>query len=100
MPVPPCIVAELQGGPWLQRFEEIFSKAGMALEDAANKVRVPGHKGPHPEAYHQEVFDRLSRATDKLTGDKYKNALVDELERISKEVVTPGTRLNQLVTGN
>lgn len=26
-------------------------KAGMKLSDIENKVRVPGHQGPHPEAY-------------------------------------------------
>ena len=42
-----------RGGPWSPRFEKLFKKAGMSLDDAANKVAVPGHRGPHPEAYHE-----------------------------------------------
>jgi hypothetical protein len=45
----------LRGGPWTQRFKRIFDKAGMSMEDPANKVQLPGHKGPHPQAYHEEV---------------------------------------------
>ncbi|NMG68097.1 hypothetical protein GPA19_24495 [Azoarcus indigens] len=41
-----CISAAT-GGPWTPRFEAIFDKAGMKLDDALNKIAVPGHKGPH-----------------------------------------------------
>lgn len=57
-------VSMATGGPWTPRFEAIFEKDGMKLDDALNKIAVPGHKGPHPEAYHQAVFDRLSSATE------------------------------------
>jgi RHS repeat-associated protein len=33
---------------WTARFTAIFAKAGMTLQDAANKVAVPGHYGPAP----------------------------------------------------
>ena len=59
----------VRGGPWSPRFKAMFDRAGMSLDDAANKVAVPGHKGPHPQAYHEEVFERLSTATEGLTGD-------------------------------
>jgi hypothetical protein len=49
------------GGPWTPRFRQIFEKAGMSLDDSANKVRVQGHKGPHPREYHEEIFERLTR---------------------------------------
>ena len=42
------------------------AKAGMTLEDAANKVEVPGHSGPHPEAYHKAVYTRLEKATGEV----------------------------------
>ncbi len=42
--------------------KEFFDKAGMSMEDRANKVPIPGHKGPHPEEYHKEVFRRLGNA--------------------------------------
>jgi hypothetical protein len=70
----------------------------MTLEDAANKVEVPGHKGPHPEAYHQEVFDRLRDATKGLSGDAYSMAFRKELGTIRAEASTPGTTLNKLLT--
>ena len=86
------------GGPWTPRFEAIFDKAGMKLNDALNKIAVPGHKGPHPEAYHQAVFDRLTSATDGLSGSAYRDALQTELRVIGREIQTPGSPLNGLVT--
>lgn len=53
------------GGPWTPRYQELFDKAGMSLDDAANKVRVPGHKGPHPQEYHEEIF--VPGGTDERT---------------------------------
>lgn len=70
----------------------------MNLDDALNKVSVPGHKGPHPEAYHQEIFDRLTSATNGLNGTAYNDALQTELNAIAKELQTPGSVLNSLVT--
>jgi hypothetical protein len=92
-----CISA-ITGGPWTPRFQGMFDKAGMTLDDALNKVSVPGHRGPHPEAYHQAVFDRLNSATDGLSGSAYGDALRSELKSIGREVQTPGSHLNQLVT--
>jgi len=77
----------------------IFKKAGMTLEDAANKVRIPGHFGPHPEKYHQLIFDRLTKATKGLSGQDYKDALLKELDAIAREAQTAGSVLNKLLTG-
>jgi hypothetical protein len=92
-------VSTLQGGPWSPIFDKIFKKAGMTLEDAANKVSIPGHYGPHPEAYHQAIFEKLSNATDGLSGQAYKDALLKELAVISQQVQTVGSKLNKLLTG-
>jgi hypothetical protein len=75
-------------------------KAGMTLEDVANKVRLPGHKGPHPEAYHQAVYDRLQNITKGLRGEEYSKAFRFELDKIAEEILTPGSRLNILLTGD
>lgn len=91
-------VSTTSGGPWTPRFEAIFDKAGMSLEDVLNKVVVPGHRGPHPEIYHQTVYDRLIGATDGLSGEAYKLALQSELRAISQEVATAGSVLNKLLT--
>lgn len=87
------------GGPWTPRFRELFARAGMSLNDPANKVRVSGHKGPHPEEYHQEVFDRLSEAMQGCRNvQQCGEALTGALQRLARLISTPGTRLNKLVT--
>jgi len=43
----------------------------MNLDDALNKIRIPGHKGPHSELYHQTVYDRVLGATKGLKGDAF-----------------------------
>jgi hypothetical protein len=87
------------GGPWTPRFRELFARAGMSLDDPANKVRVKGHKGPHPEEYHQEVFDRLSEAMQGCRNvQQCGEALTRALQRLGRLISTPGTRLNKLVT--
>lgn len=87
------------GGPWTPRFRELFARAGMSLNDPANKVRVRGHKGPHPEEYHQEIFDRLSEAMQGCRNvQQCGDALTGALQRLGRLVSTPGTRLNKLVT--
>jgi RHS repeat-associated protein len=91
-------LSDARGGPWSPRFAEIFEKAGLDLEALANKVYVLGHRGPHPEAYHQAVYDRLRSATAGLTGGAYRQALLDELKRLAEECATPGTTLNNLLT--
>ena len=87
------------GGPWTPRFREIFARAGMSLEDPANKLPLPGHYGPHPERYHRLILDALNGATATCrTVVECRAALTDELQRLAKQIATPGTELNQLVT--
>jgi hypothetical protein len=88
-----------RGGPWTPRFRAIFAKAGMSMEDPANKLPLPGHYGPHPQRYHELVLQELLEAT------KTCRSVVDCRERLTRalkalvqEVATPGTELNQLVT--
>jgi hypothetical protein len=88
-----------RGGPWTPKLKEFFDKAGMSMEDPANKVPVPGHKGPHPEAYHQEVFTRLGRAVKNCeTTVQCREALTQELKLLAEQIRTVGARLNKLVT--
>lgn len=85
------------GGPWTARFEALFDKAGMRLNDALNKIAIQGHKGPHPEAYHQAIFRRLESATSGLNGGSYRNALQAELQAIRQELQNTESILNQLL---
>ncbi|MDY7232893.1 AHH domain-containing protein [Hyalangium rubrum] len=88
-----------RGGPWTPRFRELFAKAGMKLNDPANRLPVQGHKGPHPERYHRIVYDRVVRATATCRSiTECRAKLTQTLERLAQEIGTPGTELNQLVT--
>jgi hypothetical protein len=87
------------GGPWTPELKKFFDKAGMSMEEPANKVRIPGHKGPHPKAYHQEVFRRLEKAVKTCeTTAQCREALTRELERLATELKEAGSKLNKLVT--
>jgi hypothetical protein len=91
--------SELQGGPWTPRFEDLFATAGMSLEDPANLVYLKGHEGPHPEAYHQEVFRRLRVAVGGCqTMAQCRSRLVEALKGIASEVCTPGSLLHGWAT--
>jgi hypothetical protein len=92
-------ISTLSGGPWTPLFEELFEAAGMSLEASENLVYLKGHKGPHPAAYHEGVYEKLRLA---LRGCgpvlDCKRKLVDALRRLTDEVCTPGSRLHQLLT--
>ena len=88
-----------RGGPWTPSLKKFFDKAGMSMEDLANKVRIPGHKGPHPREYHEEVFERLEHAVKRCeTTAQCRQALTRELERLAVELREAGSKLNKLVT--
>ncbi|QRN97351.1 AHH domain-containing protein [Archangium violaceum] len=87
------------GGPWTPRFQELFDRAGMSLNDPANFVRIRGHKGPHPQEYHEEVYDRLNAATLECRSiQQCREALVAELRALASEIATEGSKLNRLIT--
>lgn len=87
------------GGPWTPKLQKLFDRAGMSLDDPANRVRVPGHKGPHPREYHEEVYSILDQATTRCGTIEYcRAALTKALRRLAREIVTPDTRLHKWVT--
>jgi hypothetical protein len=88
-----------RGGPWTPRFRAIFARAGMSMEDPANKMPLPGHYGPHPEHYHQIALDELAGATATCRSVVVcRESLTRALKRLADQIATPGTELNQLVT--
>jgi RHS repeat-associated protein len=93
-------VSSAGGGPYTQRFEEIFENGGMTLEDELNKVYLPGHRGPHPE-YNKEVFNILTRALKDIPAhtDQYRQILENTLTEIGTKTLEAGTRLYKLATG-
>ncbi len=91
--------AEVRGGPWTPRFKELFDRAGMSLNDPANIVHLIGHQGPHPEAYHVEIYDRLGHAVSTCqTQVECKRKLIEALDEIAGNICKPGSRLNNLLT--
>ncbi|AEI64993.1 AHH domain-containing protein [Corallococcus macrosporus] len=88
-----------RGGPWTPRFKRLFKKAGMRLEDPENIVPVKGHRGPHPQQYHELVFADLDAATAHCRSvSACRSALQSALRRLAKEITTRGTELNLLLT--
>ncbi len=88
-----------RGGPWTPLFEQLFAKAGMSLDDPANRIYLKGHRGPHPEEYHAEVHDRLQSALSDCKsvahcGSKLREALVE----LADKLCTPNSYLNRLLT--
>ncbi len=89
----------MRGGPWTPLFEELFARAGMRLKDRENIVPLRGHKGPHPRRYHELVYERLQRALgDCRSIAECRARLLPALDDLSKQISTPGTTLNRLVT--
>jgi hypothetical protein len=87
------------GGPWTPLFEKLFAKAGISLDAAENLVYLKGHKGPHPEEYHSEVYQRLEAALRNCqTVAQCRSNLVRALSKLADEVCTPGASLHQWVT--
>ncbi|OJH36830.1 AHH domain-containing protein [Cystobacter ferrugineus] len=92
-------IAEVRGGPWTPQFELLFEQAGMSLNDPANRLFVIDHKGPHPEEYHQKVYNRLRAALRKCgTTIECKANLTEALNELASEICKPGSALNNLVT--
>jgi hypothetical protein len=89
----------LRGGPWTQRLKRFFDKAGMSMEDPANKVHVPGHRGPHPREYHERIYRRLQDALEDCeTTAQCREALTRELMSLAAQLRSVGSELNKLVT--
>ncbi|WP_164010426.1 AHH domain-containing protein [Pyxidicoccus trucidator] len=92
-------ISTARGGPWTPRFRDLFKKAGMKLGDPENIVPVAGHKGPHPQRYHERIYERLEVATRHCQGfEQCRKVLTRELERLAREASTPGSTLNRLLT--
>jgi HNH/ENDO VII superfamily nuclease len=90
---------DLRGGPWTPVFKKLFDQAGMSLDDSKNRIYLQGHKGPHPEEYHAEIFEVLRRAMkgcQDQTGCR--SMLVGALDKLAGRICTPGSQLHGLLT--
>ena len=88
-----------RGKKWTNKFKPFFDKAGLDMDGADNKVYVPGHKGPHPDAYHKHVLKKLNTATKGidpvLDQQKYQDAVKSALSDIAKDAQTSGSQVNK-----
>ncbi|MFL5344284.1 MAG: AHH domain-containing protein [Hyalangium sp.] len=92
-------ISALRGGPWTPRLRELYARAGMRLEDTENIVPIEGHKGPHPQRYHELVYKRLREALgDCRSIAACRARLLPALDELARKIATPGTELNRLVT--
>ncbi len=74
---------------WSKRFQELFARAGMSLDEAANIMEFPAefHKGPHAQAYHRGVYRRLQDAIAGLDDPvQIRAALEAKLRAIAEEL--------------
>jgi RHS repeat-associated protein len=90
---------------WTAKLKILFDKAGINIKTAKeNLVSVEGHGGSHGPDYNRLVYNRLLGAvTDKntgqlLTGQTYKDALINELLSLKRDILTKGSMWNDLVT--
>ena len=83
------------GQQWSKKFkEDFFDPAGLDLNDTDNIVSLENHQGPHPDSYHQWVYDRLSQATKGLTNPSKLNiALRAELRSIGRQLLNDASIL-------
>lgn len=89
--------SDATGGPWTPLFKNLFARAAMDLDDPANLVYLRSHQGPHPEAYHREVFDRLESALGSCrTQMDCRARLTKMLDKIAADICAPGSTLNKL----
>ncbi|GEN07791.1 hypothetical protein MFU01_28280 [Myxococcus fulvus] len=92
-------VSTARGGPWTPEFRKFFRRAGMDLKDQENIVEVAGHKGPHPQQYHEYVHERLGQALGKCRKvEDCRKALKSVLRSLAREAQTSGTRIHRLLT--
>ncbi|MFE8605156.1 AHH domain-containing protein [Archangium violaceum] len=90
---------ELRGGPWTPVFKKLFDQAGMSLDDSKNRIYLQGHKGPHPEEYHAEIFEVLQRAMKGCQDQSAcRSMLVGALDKLAGRICTPGSKLHELLT--
>ena len=91
-----------RGRKWTNRFKPFFDKAQLDIDGPDNKVYVPNHKGPHPDEYHEYVYNKLKRATKgidpKKSQEQYQMAVKSTLKEIASEAQEVGSQVNKWLT--
>jgi RHS repeat-associated protein len=72
------------GKQFSKKFSDLFEEAGINLNHWANRLGVPGHKGPHPEAYHDEILKML---TDGLSSVSVEGLAAEAAQEVLQEAL-------------
>jgi hypothetical protein len=79
---------------WARKSQAILARAGIGLNSIKNKVDLLLHHGPHPELYHQRVYERLAEVADGLRGAALTKAIEEELAKIAEELRADPSKLS------
>jgi Protein of unknown function (DUF1557). len=82
---------------WSEAAQELLNDAGSNVRRSKfNKVRLPGHEGPHLELYPRRVPERLDEATTGIAPGStlYKERVMHELRNIAKDVLADPRKLS------
>jgi len=89
------------------KFRREMARVGLSLRDRFNLCYVCTdkdrryHQGPHPKAYHEEVYRLLTLYTQTRMPNHLAKAQVQELlARLCIQLQTPGNDLRRLITTN
>jgi len=79
-------IATIYGKPG-QAFQELFDNAGISMERRINKIRIPGHEGPHG-LYNSIVYRSLADAVSGYTPGTaaYRSAFVRKMVDIRRSL--------------
>jgi hypothetical protein len=79
-------IASVEDKVFTPQLQTLFDKAGLSMQSAWNRMRFPGHVGPHGKFYNAYILTRLRDATDGLKGSAFRTALINELKQIRLEL--------------
>ncbi len=90
----------ISGNQWTSKFDDLFNNADISISaEDANIVRITNHKGSHNDAYHQIIYDRLSRSVQQFQPHtpQYREALIETLDAIRADLLTPNHPLRGMI---
>ena len=72
---------------YTEQYDKIFRNAGMSLQDDANLMFLQNHSGAHTTAYKEYVLNTLTEATEGLSGNTAKDALIAALDKLKAQLL-------------
>ena len=72
---------------YTEQYDKIFRNAGMSLQDDANLMFLQNHSGAHTTAYKEYVLNTLTEATEGLSGNTAKDALIAALDTLKAQLL-------------